>query len=124
MNKLPEDYIYPDNTCDGAPLSKPSNFDKSNTSQMPDGMVKYLDKQAKKMKKSNIQKPDHYQIFPDMEVIDIIRKSLTGAEFMGYCKGNILKYRLRDKQDIGEDFEKSKEYEKYLNTLFGSDLPF
>lgn len=64
-----------------------------------------------------VKQPGHYKIFPDEEVIDLIKKCLTKEEFIGYCKGNILKYRLRDKNDIVEDFSKSKEYKRYLQEL-------
>lgn len=64
-----------------------------------------------------VKNPDHYKIFPDEEVIDLIRKCLTNEEFIGYCKGNILKYRLRDKHDNTEDFAKSKQYKEYLQDL-------
>lgn len=65
--------------------------------------------------KDYVNEPDHYQIFPDMQVIDVIRKTLTEEEFRGFCKGNILKYRLRDKQDQKEDYEKAKKYKNYLS---------
>lgn len=42
-----------------------------------------------------INHPQHYQLFPDMEAIDVIEAALTPEEFRGYCKGNALKYRLR-----------------------------
>lgn len=66
---------------------------------------------------SYVDEPQHYQIFPDTQVIDIIRNSLTLEEFKGFCKGNILKYRLRDKGNINEDFEKSKKYVSYLEDI-------
>lgn len=67
-----------------------------------------------------VKQPGHYKIFPDEEVIDLIKKCLTEEEFRGYCKGNILKYRLRDKNDIIEDFDKSKEYKRYLQSMQGT----
>ena len=42
-----------------------------------------------------INNPKHYQLFPGMEAIDVIEAALTPAEFIGYLKGNALKYRLR-----------------------------
>lgn len=42
-----------------------------------------------------INSPAHYMLFPDMEAIDVIKATLTPDEFMGYLKGNALKYRLR-----------------------------
>lgn len=42
-----------------------------------------------------INSPQHYKLFPDMDVIDVIEQTLDVEEFRGYLKGNILKYRLR-----------------------------
>lgn len=42
-----------------------------------------------------INSPSHYMLFPGMESIDVIQKALTPDEFIGFCKGNALKYRLR-----------------------------
>lgn len=42
-----------------------------------------------------VTKPSHYQLFPNVEAIEIIARSMTGEQFEGYCLGNILKYRLR-----------------------------
>lgn len=44
---------------------------------------------------NDVHKPSHYQIFPDVESIEIIARSMTRAEFKGFCLGNVLKYRLR-----------------------------
>lgn len=59
--------------------------------------------------------PNHYQLFPDTTVIDIIREVLTTEEFVGFCKGNSLKYRLRanKKGDGLTDIKKAEEYEKW-----------
>lgn len=43
----------------------------------------------------DVRKPSHYQVFPDVESIEIIARSMTQAEFKGFCMGNVLKYRLR-----------------------------
>lgn len=43
----------------------------------------------------DVRKPPHYQVFPDVESIEIIARSMTQAEFKGFCMGNVLKYRLR-----------------------------
>lgn len=66
----------------------------------------------------NVYRPPHYQLFPDGdEVIDVIRSYLTDEEFIGYCKGNILKYRLRagHKGDAHEDHMKSDRYHSYMH---------
>ena len=42
-----------------------------------------------------VTKPSHYQLFPNVEAIEIIARSMTVEQFKGFCLGNILKYRLR-----------------------------
>lgn len=42
-----------------------------------------------------VQKPSHYYLFDDIEVIEVIARSMTREQFKGYVLGNILKYRLR-----------------------------
>lgn len=43
----------------------------------------------------DVRTPKHYQVFPGTESIEIIARSMTQAEFRGFCMGNVLKYRLR-----------------------------
>lgn len=43
----------------------------------------------------DVRQPSHYQVFPEVESIEIIARSMTQAEFKGFCMGNVLKYRLR-----------------------------
>ena len=71
---------------------------------------------------NEVYRPAHYQIFPDTEVIDLIQTVLTPEEYRGYCKGNILKYRLRaGKKDptsnmkLAQDIEKADQYELMLH---------
>jgi len=67
-----------------------------------------------------INEPQHYMLFPDMEAQHVIRKTLTLPEFVGYCKGNSLKYRLRagKKNDASEDLAKAAVYERWLWELY------
>ena len=66
----------------------------------------------------NVNSPSHYQ-HGCIETIDVIQTMLTPEEFIGYCKGNILKYRERapykGKED--EDYAKAKWYFDRLNRL-------
>ena len=57
------------------------------------------------------------------EVIELIEKVLTKEELIGACKFNILKYRLRvgNKDEIGKELQKIKDYENYLKFLEGED---
>ena len=68
-----------------------------------------------------INHPKHYQLFPDMEAIDLIKTVLTPDEFVGYLKGNALKYRLRagDKGPAVKCIAKAHWYQNYLRNLAG-----
>lgn len=63
-----------------------------------------------------VKHPKHYKFF-DTEAIDIIKSALTDEEFLGYIKGNSLKYRLRagKKDDVTQDINKAKQYEEMYN---------
>lgn len=64
-----------------------------------------------------VNKPNHYMLFADgTEAIDVIKASLTTEEFRGYCKGNVLKYRLRagKKDKLEQDIAKAETYAKML----------
>ena len=56
--------------------------------------------------------PKHYDVFPGVEAIEVIASSMTKEEFRGYCKGNMLKYRLRagNKDPIEQDIAKANTY--------------
>jgi len=62
-----------------------------------------------------VNKPIHYMLIPEkeVEVIDVIRVTLTDEQFKGYCKGNMIKYLLRDKLDADEDVSKAGAYIKF-----------
>ena len=65
----------------------------------------------------------HYELWKDLEVIELIEKVLTKEELIGACKYNILKYRLRvgNKDDELKELSKVKDYENYLKFLEGED---
>lgn len=71
------------------------------------------------MKVDDINNPKHYQLFPDMQAIDVIEATLTPAEFAGYLKGNALKYRLRagDKGPAEHCIAKANWYQDRLRSL-------
>lgn len=66
-----------------------------------------------------VDSPQHYQVFPDKEAIEIIASSMTTDQFYGYCLGNFLKYRLRIgakdevQQELGKSNKYKELYEKY-----------
>ena len=72
------------------------------------------------MKHDEINNPAHYQLFPGMEAIDVIRASLSPEEFAGYLKGNVLKYRLRagDKGPADKCIAKAHWYQNRLWKLY------
>ena len=58
----------------------------------------------------HVHHPSHYTN-GDIECIDAIRAALTPEEFIGYCKGNAIKYVWREKNKNGlEDMQKAKVY--------------
>ena len=65
-------------------------------------------------KKDNVNHPEHYTR-GGIECIDAIEASMEPAQFLGYLKGNALKYlwRYEDKGGI-EDLEKCQWYVKKL----------
>lgn len=67
----------------------------------------------------NVHSPSHYQVFPDVEAIEIIRKSMTVEQWYGYCMGNMLKYRLRagSKDDLQQDIDKANKYKALYQEL-------
>lgn len=77
------------------------------------------------MKHDEINNPAHYQLFPDVEAIDVIKAALTHAEFIGYLKGSALKYRLRagDKGPAEKCIGKSRWYQNYLRNEHESRKP-
>lgn len=62
----------------------------------------------------DLTKQEHYAN-NGIEPIDIMRKNFSHDEFMGFCKGNVLKYLLRYKDKNGlEDLEKARIYLNWL----------
>lgn len=61
-----------------------------------------------------VDKPQHYQVFPYKEAIEIIASSMTTEQFYGYCLGNFLKYRLRigAKDEVQQELGKSNKYKE------------
>lgn len=59
----------------------------------------------------NVYHPSHY-CDGGIETIEFIRAKLTAQEFVGYCKGNALKYVSRSgkKGDSAEDLDKAIVY--------------
>ena len=84
--------------------------------------IKSIADYVAKLPDDAVNSPRHYMLFPDMEAVDAIVELLTPEEFVGYCKGNILKYRLRagKKGDsVIEDIKKAGVYERWLFEVLG-----
>lgn len=68
------------------------------------------------LKNDKVNSPKHYKLRGlDIEAIDVIRGALTEDEFRGFCKGNVLKYTIREGHKNGdEDLKKAKKYLDFL----------
>ena len=74
----------------------------------------------RKVKKVDyINSPPHYNNNPGMiECIDAIQAMLSPEEYVGYLRGNSLKYRWRFRYKNGvEDLKKAKWYENRLEII-------
>ncbi len=62
----------------------------------------------------SVNKPAHYNNGP-VECIEAIESMLTSEEYIGYLRGNSLKYRWRFRYKNGiEDLRKARWYEERL----------
>ena len=59
-----------------------------------------------------VHRPKHYEVFPGVDAIEIMARSATVAEWRGFCKLTVLKYRLRvgKKDDVVQELSKADEY--------------
>ena len=70
---------------------------------------------------TNTDVPEHYQV-AGINTMELIALSLTYDEYVGFLKGNILKYQMRlgrkgTSEDIIKDKDKITHYEKLLEEL-------
>lgn len=68
------------------------------------------------MSNDSVNHPAHYGGADNpYEVIKVLEAWLTRNEFIGFCKGNAIKYQARHRQKGGdEDLRKAKWYQDYL----------
>ena len=61
----------------------------------------------------NVTNPKHYQLFDGIESIEIIARAMTVEQFLGFCLGCALKYRIRagKKDDALQDIAKANQFE-------------
>lgn len=72
-----------------------------------------------------VNNPSHYDMFPDQQSIDLIEKCLTKEEFIGFLKGNCLKYRFRagNKGDLRQDIDKANWYQTKTFCFMSEEWP-
>jgi hypothetical protein len=70
----------------------------------------------------DVKNNKHYELWDGTQVNDILKDQLTGEEYIGFLKGNILKYQLRlgKKDDTIKDIKKIEDYTTELNELYES----
>ena len=68
----------------------------------------------------NIEQNKHHLIWGDTQSIEVIKTVLTPDEYIGFLKGNILKYQLRlgKKDDVKKELQKIQDYTSELNKIF------
>ena len=65
---------------------------------------------------------NHYGLWEGNEAIDVIKRILSKSEYIGFLKGNILKYQLRlgKKDNVEKEMIKIEDYTKELNSILGN----
>lgn len=68
-----------------------------------------------------VNKPPHYILSNGIESIEVVKATLTNEEYLGWCKGNALKYQFRagkkNPDKTKEDYQKAEFYIKELQKL-------
>lgn len=67
-----------------------------------------------------VKNPSHYKII-GQETITVIASSMTPEEWRGFCRGNVIKYRLRagKKGDAAQCLAKADFYEELYEMYIG-----
>ena len=67
----------------------------------------------------NIEENKHHLLWGDFESIEVIQGVLSPEEYIGFLKGQVLKYQLRlgKKDSIEKDLKKIKDYTLELNRV-------
>lgn len=74
--------------------------------------------------KDLVNNPKHYDLFADgTQSFSVIKRTLSKEEYIGFLKGNILKYRLRagKKGDASICLAKADWYAEKLVELFDNE---
>lgn len=74
------------------------------------------DERKRSMERDMVNSPAHYTS-GSIECIDYIKDVLSAAEYIGYLRGNMIKYqhRCRDKGKFQQDLQKIEWYSRKLN---------
>lgn len=73
---------------------------------------------ADEMRRETVNHPQHYGGDTTYEVIKVLEAWLTPDEFIGFLKGNVIKYLARSRQKGGvEDVRKAEWYQKALTAF-------
>ncbi len=68
--------------------------------------------------------PSHYHLGNGLESIDVIYEALGQDEFVGFCKGNILKYLHRaNRKGFDEDLKKAAVYAGWMDEALDGKPP-
>lgn len=83
-----------------------------------DSTTEFL-RDSKEQEVDNVNQPNHYKLDGlDVEVLDVIKATLSKEQFEGFLHGNVIKYILRTNKKNGvEDLNKAH---KYLGWLIDS----
>ncbi len=85
-----------------------------------------LKKDVKEVKDYNFTKPNHYKLWPDMKEFELHKKLLSREEYIGFLKGNILKYQMRlgkkPNEPVDRDQDKIKVYTEELNAVLNERI--
>ena len=73
--------------------------------------------------KMNIEENKHHLLWQGMQSIDVMKSALTRTEYIGFLKGQILKYQLRlgKKDDVSKELKKIKDYTNELNKMLDEE---
>jgi hypothetical protein len=66
--------------------------------------------------------PTRYELDNGKEVIDLIREFLTPEEFLGFCKGNVMKYQARAGKKGPADIDMQKAAFYYKMELYAKGI--
>ena len=85
--------------------------EKQELEQKAQDTKELLEALTKQAEPDTVNSPEHYNML-DIEAINLIEMSMTKEEFLGYLKGNVLKYiiRYKHKGNASEDLDKGKWY--------------